>query len=722
MGRLYETALPSWEMQRYARQIVLPDVGVCGQGRLGDAKVLVVGLGGLGAPVLAYLCSAGVGTIGIVDHDIVELHNLQRQIIYSEESVGRPKTECALKFAKGLNNTLNIHAYSKRLGTENIASIAGMYSVVADCTDSIECRYLISDYCRASGKDMVLASVLRMSGQIFVLPAGAPCFRCLFPVRREAAENCDEVGVLGAMCGAVGSLQAVEVVKMILKRPEPSVITYDAISYRFRSIKLRCRSNSCSAHDRDCTPASLRVSVGERYMVAWSEYLSDPRRYYLVDVRKKSLFDICHIKGSVNIPIECLERTSISTDRSILLVCRRGGRPCCLQVRGGCGVFCVEACSTLLCRGFRRRACFDNPPMESDEYRILYEIVKKKGTDFQDIAKDPRLEKYKVEELEDAYVHIMDHIRFLCPESGGCEEIMQIKDVYRIGGDIFFDVLTENCNGKKVVKKEVFLDDYRSKFFTLVKDYKFFLMGKLNMIREIERSFRKSPRVAGLILGSNGSGSGIHVTNSFAVPFEEDEENGVWFFDTAFQLNMFDLFKKIHSNEKILGWYHSGANLHKNDRDITMSLASLVQNPLLLVVDIYAEKGGFPVKVFRAQDGELVHVNTCIEAEEAEEVGVEHLIRDIKHENYERNKVIKESLLSYEQSLGVIESYLENVLSGAVEGNPKILARLQDCLNSIPSLMSCNEENRVECYSANLVRSIVAMNDLDMNRKSSISD
>lgn len=224
-----------------------------------------------------------------------------------------------------------------------------------------------------------------------------------------------------------------------------------------------------------------------------------------------------------------------------------------------------------------------------------------------------------------------------------------------------------------------------------------------------------SPRVAGLILGS--AGNGIHVTNSFAVPFEEDEENGVWFFDTAFQLNMFELFKKIHSNERVLGWYHSGANLHKSDRDITMSLASLVQSPLLLIVDIYAEKGKFPIKVFRAQEGELVYVNTCIEAEEAEEVGVEHLIRDIKHENYERNKVIRESLLSYEHSLSVIEDYLENILKGTMERNPKILSCLQDCLNSIPSLMSCNEENRVECYSANLVRSIVAMNDLDMNRR-----
>eukprot|EP00866_Antonospora_locustae_P000171 jgi/Antlo1/171/1523 len=229
-----------------------------------------------------------------------------------------------------------------------------------------------------------------------------------------------------------------------------------------------------------------------------------------------------------------------------------------------------------------------------------------------------------------------------------------------------------------------------------------------------------SPRVAGLILGTTENG--IHVTNSFAVPFEEDEKDDVWFFDTAFQLNMFDLFKKIHSNERILGWYHSGANLHKSDRDITMSLTSLVQNPLLLVVDIHAEKGEFPIKVFRAQNRELVHVNTCIEAEEAEEVGVEHLIRDIKHENYEKNRVVKESLLSYEQSLGVIEDYLENVLKGAMEGNPKILACLQDCLNSIPCLTSCNEENRVECYSANLVRSIVAMNDLDINRRKSMTN
>lgn len=152
----------------------------------------------------------------------------------------------------------------------------------------------------------------------------------------------------------------------------------------------------------------------------------------------------------------------------------RAALHCCVQVHGAGDEVASE-----------------KPPMESEEYRVLYEAVKKKGSDFYDIAKDPQLQKYSVEDLEDAYVHIMDHIRFLCPESGGCEEIKQIKDVYRIGGDIFFDIYAEDSDGKKVEKKEVFVNDYRSKFFTLVKDYKYFLMGKLNMIREIERGFKE---------------------------------------------------------------------------------------------------------------------------------------------------------------------------------------------------------------------------------------
>lgn len=128
--------------------------------------------------------------------------------------------------------------------------------------------------------------------------------------------------------------------------------------------------------------------------------------------------------------------------------------------------------------------------MDSDEYRVLYEMIKKKGSDFHDILKDPRFKRYTLSDLEDAYVCIMDHIRFICPESGGCKDIKQIKDVYRVNGDVFFDVFVEDASGEKGVKNGVFLNDYRSKFFTLVKDYKFFLKGKLNMIREIENTFK----------------------------------------------------------------------------------------------------------------------------------------------------------------------------------------------------------------------------------------
>lgn len=324
MARLYETKLTSGEIERYSRQIVLPDVGISGHRILRNARVLVVGLGGLGSPVLAYLCSAGIGTIGIVDHDTVEIHNLQRQIVYTEESVGKSKVECAERFAKRFNSSVQIDTYCEKLCAKNIASIAKKYHIVVDCTDSSECRYLISDYCKESGKDMVLASVLRFSGQMFVLPAGSPCFRCLFPERRDVVENCDEAGVLGALCGAVGSLQALEVVKMLLKKQEPTIITYDAMGCRFRNIKIRCRSSSCGTHNSMYAPSTEKASVCESYMVTWSEYISNPGQYYLVDVRKRSLFEICHIKGSVNIPIECLKEAEIPTDRSILLVCRKG--------------------------------------------------------------------------------------------------------------------------------------------------------------------------------------------------------------------------------------------------------------------------------------------------------------------------------------------------------------------------------------------------------------
>lgn len=228
-----------------------------------------------------------------------------------------------------------------------------------------------------------------------------------------------------------------------------------------------------------------------------------------------------------------------------------------------------------------------------------------------------------------------------------------------------------------------------------------------------------SPRVAGLILGSGEEE--VHITNSFAVPFEEDENENAWFFDTSFQQNMFELFKKIHSNEKILGWYHSGTNLHKNDSEITASLLNLVPNPVLLIVDIHSEKNGFPIKVFQLHGSDLLHVSSCIEAEEAEEVGVEHLIRDIKYNNYEKNKAIKESLTNYAKSLETIEGYLGNVISGKMQKNSKILSHLQMCLNDIPILVTGHEENSIECYSVNLVRSVVAVNDLDINRNKNMA-
>lgn len=223
-----------------------------------------------------------------------------------------------------------------------------------------------------------------------------------------------------------------------------------------------------------------------------------------------------------------------------------------------------------------------------------------------------------------------------------------------------------------------------------------------------------NPRVAGLILGTE-SGD-LHITNSFAVPFDEGDEDGVWFFDTSFQQNMFDLFKKIHSHERVLGWYHSGANLHKNDYEITSSLLLTVSDPILLIVDIHSEKNDFPIKVFRIQGTDFVHVNTCIEAEEAEEVGVEHLIRDIKSDSHEKKNIVKESLIIYEKNLEVIENYLQSIIAGNTEKNFKVLAHLQKCLNDTPHLVAGHDENSVELYSANLVRSVVAMVDLDKNK------
>jgi thiazole biosynthesis adenylyltransferase ThiF, E. coli subfamily len=236
------------QIKRYARHIILPEVGGKGQEKLLNSKVLVIGAGGLGSPAILYLAAAGVGTIGIVDFDVVDLSNLQRQIIHNTERVGTPKVESAKKTVEMLNPDVKVITYNTRISKENIMDIIKDYDVVLDGTDNFPTRFLINDACYFAGKPLVSAAMLRFEGQVsvfdFRIKERSPCYRCLFPEPPPPGlvPSCQEAGILGSIGGIMGCIQATEAIKLILGIGEPLVgklLIMDALSMDFRKVKLR---------------------------------------------------------------------------------------------------------------------------------------------------------------------------------------------------------------------------------------------------------------------------------------------------------------------------------------------------------------------------------------------------------------------------------------------------------------------------------------------------
>jgi thiazole biosynthesis adenylyltransferase ThiF len=236
------------QIKRYARHIILPEVGGKGQEKLLNSKVLVIGAGGLGSPAILYLAAAGVGTIGIVDFDVVDLSNLQRQIIHNTERVGTPKVESARRTVEMLNPDVKVITYNTRISKENIMDIIKDYDVVLDGTDNFPTRFLINDACYFAGKPLVSAAMLRFEGQVsvfdFRMKEQSPCYRCLFPEPPPPGlvPSCQEAGILGSIGGIMGCIQATEAIKLILGIGEPLVgklLIMDALSMDFRKVKLR---------------------------------------------------------------------------------------------------------------------------------------------------------------------------------------------------------------------------------------------------------------------------------------------------------------------------------------------------------------------------------------------------------------------------------------------------------------------------------------------------
>ena len=256
------------QIERYSRHIILPEVGGSGQQKMLEARVLLLGAGGLGSPAAYYLAAAGIGNLGIVDFDRVDLSNLQRQIIHSTERIGMLKTESAKKTIQALNPDVNVTLYNEKMDSSNIMNLIEGYDYIVDGSDNFPTRYLVNDACIMKNKTLIHGSIYRFEGQVTVFkPGDGPCYRCLYPEPPPPGmvPNCQEGGVLGVLAGVIGNLQVVEVLKLVLGIGKPLVgklLIYDALNTEFRNLRLR--------KDTNCPICSEKPTIKE--LVDYEEF------------------------------------------------------------------------------------------------------------------------------------------------------------------------------------------------------------------------------------------------------------------------------------------------------------------------------------------------------------------------------------------------------------------------------------------------------------------
>lgn len=345
------TELSPAERARYHRQVILPGHGTEGQLRLKEAKVLVLGLGGLGSPASLYLAAAGVGTLGLVDHDVVETHNLHRQIIHDTEALAGPKTASAARKLRALNPDVEVVEHGVELTAANAEELFRGYDVIVDGSDNFPTRYLVNDAAVLWGKPLVYGSIFQFEGQVSVFDAanGGPCYRCLFPEppKPGTVPNCAEAGVFGALCGMIGSLQAMEAIKLITGLGEPlrgRLTVVDALAGTTRTIRVK-RDRACPVCGETPTLRSLDPAryaedscevmaadesevPGEIDVQTAQDWLASENPPVVLDVREPDERVIAKIEGSLFIPMkEVGERLAeLPRDRTILVQCHHGGR------------------------------------------------------------------------------------------------------------------------------------------------------------------------------------------------------------------------------------------------------------------------------------------------------------------------------------------------------------------------------------------------------------
>ena len=341
------------ELSRYSRHILLGEIGLEGQQRLRAAKVLVIGAGGLGSPAALYLAAAGVGTLGIVDFDKVEEHNLQRQLLHTNQSIGVQKTKSAQQRLHEVNPLITVRTHETAVTAENALALFAQYDVIVDGSDNFGTRYLNNDAAFFARKPLVYGSVFKFEGQVavFAPSRGGPCYRCLFPEPPAAGSvpNCGEAGVLGALCGVIGSLQALEAMKLIAGFGEPLIgrmLTYDGLTQSFRTLVLP-RDESCPLcgntpqiteliaknYDFTCMAPPAADTTGDYPIEIPVEEASallakTPGGTVLIDVREPHEVQICRLSAGQHIPMRQIPENlpTLPRDKHLLILCHHGGR------------------------------------------------------------------------------------------------------------------------------------------------------------------------------------------------------------------------------------------------------------------------------------------------------------------------------------------------------------------------------------------------------------
>ena len=339
------------EVRRYSRHLIIPDVAMAGQKRLKNAKVLCVGAGGLGSPALMYLAAAGVGTLGIVEFDVVDESNLQRQIIHGQSDVGRSKAESARDSVREINPFVTVNLYEERLDSSNVMELFAQYDLIIDGTDNFATRYLVNDACVLLHKPYVWGSIYRFDGQAAVFWADeGPCYRCLYPEPPPPGmvPSCAEGGVLGVLCASIGSIQVNEAIKLITGIGEPlvgSLMVYDALEMEYRKITIRKDPNCavCGDHptvtelidyEEFCGVVSeeaQQAAVGSTITASELKDLIDADKpIFLVDVREPAEWEIVRIPGATLVPKDEILRgdalAMLPQDKQIVMYCKTGVR------------------------------------------------------------------------------------------------------------------------------------------------------------------------------------------------------------------------------------------------------------------------------------------------------------------------------------------------------------------------------------------------------------